>query len=102
MVRYAKPRTVDEALGLLADGDWWILAGGTDFYPALGALPLKRDVLDINGLDELDHISATEDGAMFGARASWTSVVRADLPPAETLRLRMERGAKARERVVLA
>ncbi|WP_127520417.1 xanthine dehydrogenase family protein subunit M [Mesorhizobium sp. Z1-4] len=82
MVRYAKPRTVDEALGLLADGDWWILAGGTDFYPALGALPLKRDVLDINGLDELDRISATGDGVTFGARASWTRVVRASLPPA--------------------
>ncbi|MBO6900849.1 MAG: xanthine dehydrogenase family protein subunit M [Rhizobiaceae bacterium] len=82
MVRYAKPRTVDEALGLLADGDWWILAGGTDFYPALGALPLKRDVLDINGLDELDHITVTADGVTFGARASWTRVVRAELPPA--------------------
>ena len=82
MVRYAKPRTVDEALGLLADGDWWILAGGTDFYPALGALPLKRDVLDINGLDELDHITASDEGVTFGARASWTGVARADLPPA--------------------
>ncbi|MBO6540743.1 MAG: xanthine dehydrogenase family protein subunit M [Rhizobiaceae bacterium] len=82
MVRYAKPRTVDEALGLLADGDWWILAGGTDFYPALGALPLKRDVLDINGLEELDHITATDQGVTFGARASWTRAVRADLPPA--------------------
>ena len=82
MVRYAKPRTVDEALGLLADGEWWILAGGTDFYPALGALPLKRDVLDINGLDELDHITVTDEGVTFGARASWTRVLRAELPPA--------------------
>ncbi len=82
MVRYAKPRTVDEALGLLAEGDWWILAGGTDFYPALGALPLKRDVLDINSLDELDRITVTDDEFVFGGRTSWTSVLRHELPPA--------------------
>lgn len=82
MVRYAKPRTVDEALGLLADGEWRILAGGTDFYPALGALPLKHDVLDINGLRELDHISETDEDYAIGARASWTSLIRRDLPPA--------------------
>src|SRR5690606_37264276 len=82
LVRYARPRSVDEALGLLADGDWWILAGGTDFYPALGSLPLKRDVLDINGLENLEHISETDGAFVFGARASWTRVIRHDLPPA--------------------
>ncbi|MBO6719970.1 MAG: xanthine dehydrogenase family protein subunit M [Rhizobiaceae bacterium] len=82
MVRYAKPRSVDEALGLLADGEWRILAGGTDFYPALGSLPLKYDVLDINGLAELDHISETDDAFVIGARTSWTSLIRHDLPPA--------------------
>ena len=82
MVRYAKPRTVDEALGLLADGEWWILAGGTDFYPALGARPLMRDVLDLNGLGELDQITDTGDAVVIGARASWTSLIRRELPPA--------------------
>jgi CO/xanthine dehydrogenase FAD-binding subunit len=88
LVRYAKPRSVDEALGLLADGDWRILAGGTDFYPALGALPLKHDVLDINGLAELDHVSEVDDAFVIGARASWTSLIRSELPPAfDALRL---------------
>ena len=82
MVRYAKPRSVDEALGLLADGEWRILAGGTDFYPALGASPLKHDVLDINGLDELDHMTETHDEFVFGARTSWTRMLRHALPPA--------------------
>jgi CO/xanthine dehydrogenase FAD-binding subunit len=82
LVRYAKPRSVDEALGLLADGEWWILAGGTDFYPTLGAQPLKRDVLDINGLHELDQIAETHDELIIGARASWTSLIRRELPPA--------------------
>jgi len=82
LVRYAKPRSVDEALGLLADGEWWILAGGTDFYPALGARPLMRDVLDINGLRDLDQITDTGEAFVIGARASWTSLIRRELPPA--------------------
>ncbi|MEX0956874.1 MAG: xanthine dehydrogenase family protein subunit M [Rhizobiaceae bacterium] len=82
MVRYAKPRSVDEALSLLADGEWWILAGGTDFYPALGARPPMRDVLDINGLGELDQITETGDAFVIGARASWTSLIRRELPRA--------------------
>ncbi len=57
MIRYAKPRTLDEALALLGEARWRILAGGTDFYPALGSKPLSENVLDINGLAELRGIS---------------------------------------------
>ena len=59
MVRYAKPQSVDEALALLGEGAWRILAGGTDFYPALGARPLRENVLDINGLSALRGIAET-------------------------------------------
>ena len=51
MIRYAKPKTVDEALALLAQERWRILAGGTDFYPAQGTRPITDNVLDLNGLD---------------------------------------------------
>jgi CO/xanthine dehydrogenase FAD-binding subunit len=82
VIRYAKPRSVDEALDLLAEGEWRILAGGTDFYPALGAAPLRHDVLDINGLHELDDIHENSDAYVVGARASWTRLIRRELPPA--------------------
>ena len=59
VIRYAKPRTLDEALALLGEARWQILAGGTDFYPALGSRPLSENVLDINGLAELRGISET-------------------------------------------
>lgn len=81
-MRYAKPKSVDEALALLGEGSWRLLAGGTDFYPAQGARPLSDDVLDMNGLDELRHISETRDGFVVGARATWTDIVDAPLPPA--------------------
>lgn len=82
MKRYAKPETVEEALTLLSDGAWRILAGGTDFYPAQGARPLRDNVLDINGLSTLRGISGDGGDILIGARTSWTDIVRADLPPA--------------------
>ena len=82
MTRYAKPTSLDDALALLGERAWTILAGGTDFYPALGSKPLRQDVLDINGLDGLRGISTTETHVVIGARTTWTDVLRADLPPA--------------------
>jgi CO/xanthine dehydrogenase FAD-binding subunit len=79
--RYARPASTEEALALLADGDWRILAGGTDFYPAQGSRPIRDDILDINGLDELAEIREEHDRFVLGARASWTDVLRRDLPP---------------------
>lgn len=81
-MRYAKPKSTDEALALLADGSWTLLAGGTDFYPAQGNRPIRDDILDLNGLRELRHISQTETHFVFGARATWTDIINADLPPA--------------------
>jgi CO/xanthine dehydrogenase FAD-binding subunit len=82
MLRYAKPHSLEEALALLAEGPWRILAGGTDFYPALGAKPLRENVLDINAFSELRGISDEGGAIVIGARAPWTAIAHADLPPA--------------------
>lgn len=82
MGRYEKPRSLDEALALLGEGRWRLLAGGTDFYPSQGTRPLHDDVLDINGISALRGISQTDDEYVLGARATWTDIIRHDLPPA--------------------
>ena len=82
MIRYAKPTTVDEALALLGEGAWRVLAGGTDFYPAQGAKPFRDNVLDINGLAVLRGIAETDDHFVIGARTTWTDIIRHPLPPA--------------------
>lgn len=82
MIRYAKPTSLDDTLALLGEGQWRILAGGTDFYPALGAKPLYENVLDINGLADLRGISETDSHLVIGARTTWTDIFKADLPPA--------------------
>ena len=87
-MRYAKPKSVDEAIALMGGGSWRLLAGGTDFYPAQGSKPLRDDVLDLNGLDALRHITIDGDHVVIGARATWTDIIRADLPPSfEALKL---------------
>ncbi|RUW57572.1 xanthine dehydrogenase family protein subunit M [Mesorhizobium sp. M7A.F.Ca.US.008.03.1.1] len=82
MIRYAKPTSVDEALALLGEDAWRILAGGTDFYPAQGSKPVRDNVLDINGLAALRGIAETSDHFVIGARTTWTDIVRHPLPPA--------------------
>ncbi|TIQ18968.1 MAG: xanthine dehydrogenase family protein subunit M [Mesorhizobium sp.] len=82
MIRYAKPTTMDEAMALLGEARWRILAGGTDFYPAQGAKPFRENVLDINGLAMLRGIAQTEDHWLIGARTTWTDLVRHPLPAA--------------------
>lgn len=82
MTRYAKPETLDQALALLGEGRWRILAGATDFYPALGNRPLSEDVLDINGLAMLRGISDAGPHIVVGARTTWTDILQAQLPPA--------------------
>lgn len=80
MIRYAKPTTVDEALALLGEASWRILAGGTDFYPAQGAKPFRENILDINGLAQLRGIAEADSHWIIGARTTWTDLVRQKLP----------------------
>jgi CO/xanthine dehydrogenase FAD-binding subunit len=82
VIRYAKPEKLDEALALLGEASWKILAGGTDFYPALGSRPLAENVLDINGLTELAGITDDASHVVIGARTSWADLIRHPLPPA--------------------
>jgi len=82
VTRYAKPTILSEALALLGERPWRLLAGGTDFYPALGNRPLKEDVLDINGLAELRGIADSGDHWVIGARTTWTDIARHQLPAA--------------------
>jgi len=82
VARYAKPRSVDEALALLSEDRWRILAGGTDFYPAQGARPISDNVLDLNHLAALRGIVSAPDHWAIGARTTWSDIADAPLPQA--------------------
>ncbi len=78
-------RAVDrkQALTLLNDGDWSILAGGTDFYPALNDKAIQGNILDITAIADLKCIQETDDYWRFHALTSWADIHQAtNLPPA--------------------
>ncbi len=87
MDRYFRPRSLAEALDILAEHTPRPLAGGTDLYPALtgaeawGPRP-ALDWMDISGLSALHGIEAAEGGLRIGALVSWTQIATAALPPA--------------------
>jgi len=58
-----------------------ILAGGTDFYPALRDAAAPAEVLDVTRITSLRQISETAEGWSIGAASTWTDVINTDLPP---------------------
>ena len=77
---YLKPKTLDEAVSLLAVGGGQILAGGTDFYPSLGEKLPQATIVDVSGLREIRGISIGADYIRIGGLTTWTEVIRAPLP----------------------
>jgi CO/xanthine dehydrogenase FAD-binding subunit len=79
---YLRPRTVEEALQALATHGGRILAGGTDFFPALGDMPVTGQVIDISRLGGLSDIAVGKKEVRIGACATWRAVAEASLPRA--------------------
>jgi len=81
-VNYLAPADLEGALAAFAEGNWTVVAGGTDFYPVRVGRPLTEPVIDISGLDELRGIIVTENSYRIGALTRWTDIREADLPRA--------------------
>ena len=81
-VSYLSPSSLDQALDILSQGGVSILAGGTDWFPMQGDLPVKRPVLDVTRLPGFRGIVRQDGGWRIGAATRWTDIIRADLPPA--------------------
>lgn len=79
---YLKPKTLDEAMAVLASPGGQILAGGTDFYPALGERLPQGCVVDISALDEMRGISVEPSKVRIGGLTTWSEVIRFPLPRA--------------------
>ena len=79
--RFERPESVAEAAQLLAGGDWALLAGGTDLYPAHVGRQIARPVLDLSRIGGLRGIHESDAGWAIGATTTWTDVMRAGLPP---------------------
>jgi CO/xanthine dehydrogenase FAD-binding subunit len=77
---YFRPNTLREAVEVLASSGGKILAGGTDFFPALVDRPLVGSVIDISGVGELKGIALEPDWVRIGGLTTWTELIRTPLP----------------------
>jgi CO/xanthine dehydrogenase FAD-binding subunit len=77
---YFRPDTIAEAVSALSRGAARVLAGGTDFYPALGDRAIDVPVIDISAIAELMGIQVSADAIRIGGRVTWSQIIAADLP----------------------
>ncbi len=75
-----RPERLEDALGFLAEAPAMVLAGGTDVFPALGDRLAPPRVLDMTGVPDLRGVARDRDHWRIGAGASWSQLIRADLP----------------------
>ncbi len=79
---YFRPRSVDEALSLLAQhgGDAKPLAGGQSLIPAMNfRLARPQALVDLNGLAELAYIRSGPEQLVIGAMTRQRAVERSDV-----------------------
>lgn len=82
MTAYHTPTDLPRAFDLMDQGPVSIVAGGTDWFPAQGDIPVQTDIVDVTGLPGFRGIERTPQGWRFGAAVRWADVIRANLPPA--------------------
>jgi CO/xanthine dehydrogenase FAD-binding subunit len=78
---YLRPTTLDQAVDALEHHRAQVLAGGTDFYPALGERLPSTPVIDITAVAELKGISVHETFFRIGGLTTWSELLAAQLPP---------------------
>ncbi|MGH9757990.1 MAG: FAD binding domain-containing protein [Candidatus Acidiferrales bacterium] len=77
---YLRPATLAQAVQWLSESPAQILAGGTDFFPALGEAPARGPVLDVSAIREIKEIATEAEFIRIGGGVSWTEVIAAPLP----------------------
>lgn len=77
---YLRPRTLNEAVDALGEPGAQVLAGGTDFYPALGERWISTPVVDITAVREIKGIAREKDYFRIGGGTTWTKVLQTPLP----------------------
>jgi len=79
---YVRPSSLNEATDLLSEYGKRakILAGGTDLANMLKqGFPVPELMIDIKGLNELNHITLTEDILSIGSLVTFTEIIKSDL-----------------------
>ncbi len=79
---YFAPTDLTAALELARDSGAKVIAGGTDVYPAACQGQFPEALLDVTRVEGLSDISTSDDGTRIGGAATWSDLIKADLPSA--------------------
>lgn len=79
---YMQPESLEDAVRCLSRPGARPVAGGTDFYPALGEGLPDHDIVDLTRVNGLRDVAACPLGWEFGAAVTWTDILHAEMPPA--------------------
>ena len=77
---YFRPQNLTEAVEMLAACRGQVLAGGTDFFPALGDRPVAGPLIDLSGVTEIKGIGFEPDYIRIGGLTTWSEVIASALP----------------------
>jgi len=77
---YIAAQSLEEALVALGASEMSVIAGGTDWYPALGERPPPQNILDISRIESLRGITREDAGWRIGAATKWSDLYGMDLP----------------------
>jgi len=81
MGEYCRPNSLEDAFTRLSQGNWTLLAGGTDYFPAIVGYQPDDNLLDLTNIKALSGITETAEGWRIGATTTWTEIIKAPLPP---------------------
>ncbi|MCF7912613.1 MAG: molybdopterin-dependent oxidoreductase [Candidatus Cloacimonetes bacterium] len=73
------PADLSEALNLLADKEYHLLAGGTDLIIKLRNSPAMHDLMNLNNLKELQNIDLDGDFLMIGSSCNFARIINEPL-----------------------
>ncbi len=79
---FLQPKTLQEAVALLAAHGGALVAGGTDVFPAQVDRAPPTTVIDISHVADLKGIRVAADHVRIAGGVTWSELVAADLPPA--------------------
>ena len=82
MASYLRPTQLDSALTALAEQNFTVIAGATDYYPAQVGQYSCNDILDLSAIENLSGISLDEARNLWriGAMATWQDLLEVELP----------------------
>lgn len=77
---YLAPVQIENALSAIGQKGAKIVAGGTDFFPALIAGKLPEHIVDVTRIKEIKGISKTTEGWRIGAATTWSDILSHPFP----------------------